>query len=116
MSIIKDKLILDAILESIEKIQNYASSFTEANEFFDTMNFEASVMNFIIIAEMTEKLSPEIIKENSVIDWKSIKGFRNIAAHNYFGLDYNEVWYIIESYLPELKLNVKQIIEKIKSQ
>lgn len=86
MSFIKDKLALEAILESIEKIKNYSIHFEDADEFFGTMNFEACIMNFIIIAEMVEKLSEAIIKESSHVDWRNIKGFRNIAAHNYFGL------------------------------
>ncbi|MGE4520712.1 MAG: DUF86 domain-containing protein [Desulfobacteraceae bacterium] len=40
-----------------------------------------------------------------------MKGFRNIIAHNYFGVDAEEVWQIITKNLPELKYQLKQIAE-----
>ena len=33
------------------------------------------------------------------IDWLKVKGFRNIVAHNYFGIDAEEVWQIISGSL-----------------
>ena len=53
-------------------------------------------MNFIVIGEMTSKLSETFIQDTSeLIDWYKIKGFRNILAHNYFGVDAEEVWQIV---------------------
>jgi len=106
----KDKVSLEIILVSIDKIFKYSSEFIEPSVFYNTKEFEASIMNFIIISEMAEKIYIVIQEKYSFIDWKGIKGFRNIAAHDYFGLDVNEVWDIIHNDLPKLQKEIQEII------
>ena len=46
------------MLESIQKIQLYSGKFNDADDFFeDSLSFDATMMNFIVIGEMVEKLS-----------------------------------------------------------
>lgn len=46
------------------------------------------MMNFVVIGEMAEKLSEKFKNEtDEVVDWYRIRGFRNIIAHNYFGIE-----------------------------
>jgi uncharacterized protein with HEPN domain len=93
------------ILETIKKIQNYSNPFKNADDLYEnTISFDATMMNFIVIGEMAEKLSEQFIEETkSEINWLKIKGFRNIIAHNYFGIDAEEVWQIIQTSLVSLK-------------
>ena len=102
------------MLDSIDKIKQYSLPFTSADGFWDaTQAFEASLMNFIIIGEMVEKLSDELIDASKhEIDWFKIKGFRNILAHNYFGVDAEEVWQIIHNSLPKLETQLKELIRR----
>ena len=67
------------------------------------------MMNFIIIGEMAARISEEFKNKNSHIDWTKIKAFRNIVAHNYFGIDAEEVWQIIKNKLPELKKQIEKL-------
>jgi uncharacterized protein with HEPN domain len=64
------------------------------------------MMNFIVIGEMVDRISDVFKNEHPEVDWKRIKGLRNIIAHDYFGVDAEELWQIIESYLPSLKQTV----------
>jgi uncharacterized protein with HEPN domain len=110
-SLHKDFACLLNILESIAKIKNYIAQFQDADQLHnDTKSFDAVMMNFVVIGEMAEKLT-ESFKTNteSKIDWFKIKGFRNIIAHNYFGIDAEEVWQIIHHSLPELETNIKSL-------
>lgn len=88
-----------------------SEKFANADDFFrDTISFDATMMNFIVIGEMVDKLSYNIIKETEEeIDWYRVKGFRNIIAHNYFGIDAEEVWQIINGSL----LKLKDILENL---
>lgn len=90
----KDFSCILNILDSIKKIRQYSGKFSDADDFYaDTLSFDASMMNFIVIGEMADKLSDTIILETSdKINWLKIKEFRNIIAHNYFGIDAAEVW------------------------
>jgi uncharacterized protein with HEPN domain len=106
----RDKVSFETILISIDKIIEYSSEFDEPCSFYNTKEFEASIMNFIIISEIAEKISLVVQENYSFIDWRGIKGFRNIAAHDYFGLDVKEVWDIIHNDLPKLQKEIKEII------
>jgi len=111
----KDKYNLLAILESINKIQSYSSSFSNADEFFaNERTFDATLMNFIIVGEMVIRISDEFINKYDKIDWFKIKGFRNLVAHNYFGIDAEEVWQIIKDKIPALKKEIEKILVSIK--
>ena len=111
----KEKYNLLAILESITKIQNYSSSFSDADDFFSNeRDFDAVLMNFIIIGEMVMRMSDEFISNYDNVDWTKIKGFRNLVAHNYFGIDAEEVWQIIKDKIPTLKREIEKILAKIK--
>ena len=99
------------MLDCIDKIKQYSSSFTSADAFWEeNQAFDATLMNFIVIGEMVDKLSEDLKDASNEIDWFKIKGFRNILAHNYFGVDAEEVWQIIHNSLPKLEIQLKDLI------
>jgi len=107
----KVKLSLLSIFESIEKIENYSSEFDSADDFYhDEKSFDATMMQFVIIGEMILKLDESFKKEHSNIPWQKIKGFRNIVAHNYFGIDADEIWDIIKNRIKPLKSEIEDLI------
>ena len=107
----KDIPNLKAILDSIQKIQDFTQFFSDADAFYvDQKSFDAVLMNFIIIGESANRVSLETQTNNSEIPWVKIKGLRNIVAHNYFGVDAEEVWQIIIYDLSTLKTNVNKIL------
>ncbi len=101
------------MIESIDKIMNYSKKFNDPTDFYnDSIAFDASMMNFIVIGEMVDKISEEIREKSlETIEWHRIKGFRNIIAHNYFGIDAEEVWQIIKLSLPRLRANLEELIK-----
>jgi uncharacterized protein with HEPN domain len=109
----KDQHCLEAIIEASERIIEYTSGLKSADELDnDYKSFDAAMMNFVIIGEMVEKLSQEFKNNHPEIEWLKIKGFRNIVAHDYFGIDAEEVWQIIRDKIPELKFNVGCLLNK----
>ncbi len=57
-------------------------------------------MNFVIIGESVLRLDSDFIENNAQIEWYKIREFRNLIAHDYFGIDVEEVWDIIQSKIP----------------
>ena len=109
----KDQHCLEAIIEASERIIEYTSGLKSADQ-LDNVNksFDAAMMNFVIIGEMVDKLSQEFKNNHPEIEWLKIKGFRNIVAHDYFGIDAEEVWQIIRDKIPELKFDVACLLNK----
>jgi len=65
--------------------------------------------NFEIIGEAANRIDPSFRNQHPDIEWKRIRGFRNRIVHDYFGIDYEIVWDIIEFYLDELIENLIKI-------
>lgn len=111
MSEERNLLSLRGILDAAEKIIDFSRPFSNADDFFtDQKSFDAVCMNFIVIGEMAERVSDEYKLKYSSIDWKSIKGLRNIIAHDYFGVDAEEIWSIIKLHIPALIASIQKII------
>ncbi len=110
----KDFACLLNMFDSIEKIKKYSGSFKNADELYaDSKSFDAVMMNFVVIGEMAEKLTEDFKKSTeSQIDWFKVRGFRNIIAHNYFGIDAEEVWQIIENSVLDMEIKIKKILDK----
>jgi len=107
----KDSHSLQSILDAISKIIQFTQPFSDPDSFFhDVKTFDAGMMNFIVIGEMVDRIS-EIFKDaNPQIEWNRIKGFRNLVAHDYFGIDAEEVWQIISNDLPILKVKIEKVM------
>ena len=108
----KTRLSLLSILEAIEKIESYTKEFENGEDFYyDQKSFDATMMQFVIIGEMISKLDDNFKDKTSNIPWTKIKDFRNIVAHNYFGIDSDEIWEIIQIKIKPLKEDIKNLIQ-----
>lgn len=102
--------IFAAILEIEEYVQNRNFADFSSNSMFRF----ACIKQLEIIGEATNHISLETQQKFSEIQWAQIVGMRNIFIHEYFGIDMNIAWEIIEFDIPELKTNISEILEKMK--
>jgi uncharacterized protein with HEPN domain len=105
-----DKLLLEDILESILKIKIYTEGIDYNNFFKDEKTKDAVVRNLEIIGEAVNNLSTEFTIKNNAIEWRKIAAFRNRLIHEYFGVNYEAVWMIINLNLFELNNYISKIV------
>ncbi len=109
----KDYYILLSMVEIIDKIIRYTVNYTNANDFYNNeRDYDATLMNFIVLGEIIDKLTDEVKDKNPQIEWNKIYGLRNIIAHNYFGVNVDIVWQIALLFIPKLKNNINELINK----
>ncbi len=101
MSKRESKLLIEDILESGQKILDYTKGLTYEEFLKDSKTVDAVIRNFEIIGEAANRLTEDFKDENSNIDWHRIRGFRNRIVHDYFGIDYEIVWQIKDTFLPK---------------
>ena len=90
------------MLQSAKRIKQYTENLDFDSFILDEKTIDVVVRNFEIIGEAANRIDPDFRDQNPEIEWKRIRGFRNRIVHDYFGIDYEIVWTIIESYLDEI--------------
>lgn len=75
----------------------------------------AFVRSIEIIGEASKKVLPEFKSRHPEIEWKAIAGMRDRLVHDYFGVDYDIVWDVIQNKIPDLYKQTTKIIAKEQS-
>lgn len=102
-------VLLEDIMVAIQKISRYTSHMDHAAFLNDDLVVDAVARNLEIIGEATRQLPEEFRRVNRQIPWTEIAGLRNRIVHDYFGLDLEIIWQIIQHDLPELDKQVRAL-------
>lgn len=108
------KFELLSLIEAIKKIKLYSQDFSSADDFYhDQKSFDASMMQFVVIGEVISRLDENFKAQHNEIPWQKIKDFRNIIAHDYFGIDADEIWDIIHGKLLPLENGIQELLKNL---
>lgn len=92
-------------------IKRFGNNFESYNSDFA---FQLSCgMCIIQIGELTTRLSEDFKENFSEIDWRGIKSFRNIQAHDYENIKLEKSWKILNENIPDLKEKLQKILSEM---
>jgi uncharacterized protein with HEPN domain len=97
------------IQEAIADIQKYAQHGRkefEKQELIQTW----IIHHLLILGEAASALSDSFREQHPDIPWSKITGMRNVLVHNYFGIDLDVVWSVVETDLPPLKRYIEELL------
>ena len=97
-----DRDFLEDIVVAARLAQSYAATITRDELLSNIEKQDAIVRRLAVIGEASTKLPDHLKAELSNIPWSSIIGLRNILVHQYWEIDFDELWTIIHRDLPEL--------------
>ena len=103
-----DDVLLKHIQECIARIREYTADGRTA--FYESTLVQDAVMrNLQNLAESTQRLSETIKNSEPHVPWRDIAGFRNVLTHDYFGINLDTVWSVVEADLPHLALAIDRM-------
>jgi uncharacterized protein with HEPN domain len=100
------------IQEAIIKIEKYAVRGKQVFENDELIQIWI-IHHLQIIGEASASMSEAFITRYTEVTWQDIADFRNILVHEYFRVDTDIVWSIVERELPKVKRNIGQILEEL---
>jgi uncharacterized protein with HEPN domain len=104
------RLYLEDILDSGNAIAQFVEGLSYEEFRDDRKTYSAVIREFEIIGEAVGKLPEHLKNRRPNVEWQDIKDFRNLLAHEYFGVDLEIVWRIIKDDLPALLDAVREIM------
>lgn len=100
---LSDKVRIQHILDAIAEAEKYITDISLEAFLENSEKRYATIKQIEIIGEACNNITSELRDGHPEIQWKSIRGFRNISIHEYFGINFHLVWEIATNDLPVLK-------------
>lgn len=107
------RLYCEDILDSGNAILQFIKDMSFEEFCQDRKTYSAVIREFEVIGEAVGQLPDELKQHHPNVEWQDVKDFRNLLAHEYFGVDLEIVWEIIKDDLPALISEVKDIMEEV---
>jgi uncharacterized protein with HEPN domain len=104
------KIFIRHIIESIELIEDYAKQLNCPQFKKDQVLQDAIIRRLEIIGEATKNIPSLFRIEHSHIPWKQMAGIRDILIHEYFDVDLDLTWQVVQKELPALKENLARLL------
>jgi len=106
-----DDVYLQHIRDAITRLTTYTRDGRET--FLANPQIQDAVArNLEIIGEAVKHLSEELRQRYPDIPWKRIAGMRDELIHEYFGIDPQIVWNVVERHLPVLNQRIKAMLDR----
>ena len=100
---ITDRIRVIHIIEAITEVEKYLKEVSYEDFLANSEKRFATIKQIEIVGEACNSLTTAFKESHLEIEWKPIRGFRNISIHEYFAVDFHIVWEIAQNDLPVLK-------------
>lgn len=98
----RDELFLVDMFDAARAVGAFLSGIDE-DSFRDSDLLQSAVLQkLMVVGEAAGRVSKEVQDRWPDVQWRSISGFRNLAVHAYFEIDWSIVWRIATVSLPVL--------------
>jgi uncharacterized protein with HEPN domain len=107
---LSDELRVRHVLDAIKEIESYLLNISKEEFLASSEKRFATIKQLEIIGEACARISTSIKENYPEVEWKNIIGFRNISIHEYFGVNFQIVWQIVQLDIPMVKQQFLKIL------
>jgi len=104
------RVYLGDILEAIQRIREYVQGLSFDGFEGDSKTVDPVVRNLEVIGEAVKHLPDGLREEPPEIEWRKVAGLRDVLVHEYFGIDLEIVWDIVETKLDPLQQATERLL------
>ena len=108
----REELYLTDIVEAADAIQQFLARVQRGTFLQDELLRSAVLHKLTVIGEAAARLPSEFRDRHPEIEWADIVGFRNIAVHAYFAVEWPIVWVAATQDAPELRDKIADILAR----
>ena len=98
------------ILGAVRAIERYTEHMSFEEFSADARTIDAVVRNLMTIGESTRWIPEQIRDAHHEVPWRTMRGVRNVVAHEYFGVDSEILWETVRTDLPPLAPTLEAIL------
>jgi uncharacterized protein with HEPN domain len=107
----KDVGFVLAMLKMCDDLSSYETEYGSIDNLLHKRSgINAALMNISQIGEYAGRLGDDFRSKHNSIDWKHVRGLRNIVVHDYFGVDLEKIKEIVKTDIPMLTRALLKII------
>ena len=109
---LRDEAAMARYAEAAKAAREYVAGTEKDALAGDRRTSDAVVRNLEIVGEAVKKLPAQVKRDHPEVEWKKIAGLRDILVHDYFGIDMDIVWDVVQNKLPVFAEQVQRILDK----
>lgn len=104
------EVVLRHMRDALEAISEYTTGGRD--EFFRSRLIQDAVIrNLEVLGEAAKQVPNEVRNRHPHIPWRRIAGLRDVLIHQYFGVDLETVWSVVERNVSSLRVELETLVE-----
>jgi uncharacterized protein with HEPN domain len=88
----REELYLADLVDNARAVHGYLDGVTRERWDSDDMLRDAVLYRMLLLGEIASVLPDDLRDRSPDVAWRQIRAFRNLAVHQYFGVDWAVVW------------------------
>jgi uncharacterized protein with HEPN domain len=100
---------IDDMIGFCAKVLEYTRHLDANNFGASGVNYDATLRNMELIGEAATHIPDQVRSQHPEVSWRKVIATRNRLIHGYLGIDNDVLWSIVQTDIPQLLQQLRQI-------